>query len=98
MAIKLYRCSNMWVKIGAHPCWRVQKALDEQGIEYEVVKGPVARGKRDEVDRLSGQRLYPVIQFEDGSVYRAESKDMAETIKSGKLFEQQTAGSATPSA
>jgi glutathione S-transferase len=98
MAIKLYRCSNMWVKIGAHPCWRVQKALDEQGIEYEVVKGPLARGKRDEVDRLSGQRQYPVIRFEDGSVYRAESKDMAEAIKSGKLFEQQAAGSATPSA
>jgi hypothetical protein len=58
----------------------------------------LARGKRDEVDRLSGQRQYPVIRFEDGSVYRAESKDMAEAIKSGKLFEQQAAGSATPSA
>jgi glutathione S-transferase len=97
MAIKLYRCSNMWVKIGAHPCWRVQKALDDQGIEYEVVKGPLARGKRDEVDRLSGQRQYPVIQFDDGSVYRAESKDMAQTIKTGKLFEQQAAAPTAPS-
>jgi glutathione S-transferase len=97
MAVKLYRCSNMWVKIGAHPCWRVQKALDEQGIEYEVVKGPLARGKRDEVDRLSGQRQYPVIQFEDGSVYRAESKDMAETIKTGKLFEHPAGAPAAPS-
>jgi hypothetical protein len=26
------------VKVGAHPCWRVQKAIDEQGIEYEVVQ------------------------------------------------------------
>jgi glutathione S-transferase len=87
MALKLYRCSNLWVKIGGHPCWRVQKALDEQGIEYEVVPGPVRRGKRDHIEALSGQRQYPVIQFEDGSIYREESKDMAERIKAGRLFE-----------
>ena len=45
MAVKLYRCSNLWVKIGGHPCWRVQKALDEQGIDYELVPGPFRRGK-----------------------------------------------------
>ena len=94
MAIKLHRCSNMWVKVGGHPCWRVQKALDEQGIEYEVVKGPLTRGKREEIERLSGQRQYPVIEFEDGSAYRAQSKEMAETIRAGKLLEQQ--GSAQP--
>ena len=87
MAIKLYRCSNLWVKFGGHPCWRVQKALDEQGIDYELVPGPLRRGKRDRVEELSGQRQYPVIQLEDGSVYREESKDMAERIRSGKLFE-----------
>jgi glutathione S-transferase len=75
----------MWVKIGPHPCWKVQKALDEQGIDYEVVKGPLRRGKRDELERLSGQRLYPVIEFEDGSVYRADSKEMAERIRDGRL-------------
>ncbi|HYZ76573.1 MAG TPA: glutathione S-transferase N-terminal domain-containing protein [Gaiellaceae bacterium] len=87
MAIKLYRCSNLWVKFGGHPCWRVQKALDEQGIDYELVPGPLRRGKRDHIETLSGQRQYPVIQFEDGSVYREESKDMAERIRSGKPFE-----------
>ena len=51
MALKLYRCSNLWVKLGGHPCWRVQKALDEQGIEYEIVKGPFFRRKRDELER-----------------------------------------------
>jgi glutathione S-transferase len=86
MAIKLHRCSNEWVKIGAHPCWKVQKALDEQGIDYELVKGPVRRGKRDDLERLSGQRLYPVIQFEDGSVYRDESAEMAARIRSGQLL------------
>jgi glutaredoxin len=96
MAIKLYRCSNMWVKLQGHPCWRVQSALDEQGIEYEVVKGPLRKGKRDEVEQLSGQRAYPVIQFEDGSVYREESKDLAATIRAGKLDEKR--GGATPAA
>jgi glutathione S-transferase len=94
VAIKLRRCSTMWLKIGGHPCWKVQKALDEQGIEYEVVKGPLSRGKRDDLERISGQRKYPVIEFEDGSVYRAESKEMADTIRAGKLFERQ----ATPGA
>jgi len=86
MAVKLHRCSAMWVKIDGHPCWRVQKALDEQGVEYEVVKGPLRPGKRDELDQLSGQRKYPVIEFEDGRVYRAESAEMAEKIRASELF------------
>lgn len=85
MAVKLHRCSTMWVKIDAHPCWRVQKALDEQGIEYEVVKGPLRAGRREELEKLSGQRKYPVIEFEDGEVYRAESKEMAARIRAGEL-------------
>ena len=87
MAVKLHRCPSMWVKIGAHPCWKVQKALDEAGVEYEVVKGPLRRGKRDDLEKLSGQRHYPVIEFEDGTIYRADSKDMAERIANGKLLE-----------
>jgi glutathione S-transferase len=87
MAVKLHRCPSMLVKVGAHPCWKVQKALDQAGVEYEVVKGPLRRGKRDDLEKLSGQRHYPVIEFEDGTIYRAESKDMAERIADGKLFE-----------
>jgi glutathione S-transferase len=85
MAIKLHRCSNMWVKLNGHPCWRVQKELDAAGIQYEVVRGPVRRGKRDQLEALSGQRMYPVIEFEDGSVYREQSKQMAQTIADGQL-------------
>ena len=85
MAIKLHRCPNSWVKLSGHPCWKVQKALDEQGIDYEVVKGPLRSSKRDDLERISGQRKYPVIEFEDGSAYRADSKDMAERIRSGEL-------------
>ena len=95
MAIKLYRCPNIWVKLQGHPCWKVQSALDEQGIDYEVVKGPLRRGKRDQIEQLSGQRAYPVIQFDDGSVYREESKEMAATIRAGRLDEKR-GGSAPP--
>ena len=89
MAIKLHRCPNVWVKVSGHPCWKVQKALDDQGIEYEMVKGPLRRGKRDDLQQLSGQRLYPVIEFEDGTVYREEGKVMAARVAEGKLFEKQ---------
>jgi glutathione S-transferase len=75
----------MFAKFDGHPCWKVQKALDEQGIEYEVVKGPLRPGKRDELERVSGQRKYPVIEFEDGSAYRDESKEMAARISAGEL-------------
>lgn len=85
MAVKLHRCPTMWLKIDAHPCWRVQKALDEAGVEYEVVKHPIRRGKRLEVEQLSGQKVLPVLELEGGEVYRAESTEMAERIRSGEL-------------
>jgi glutaredoxin len=93
MAVKLHRCSTMWVKIDGHPCWRVQKALDEQGVEYEVVGHPWAPWSREEIERISGQKKYPVIELEDGTIYRAESKDMAERIRSGNLRGQGTQAS-----
>ena len=83
MAVKLHRCKNLWVK-GPHPCWKVQKALDEQGVNYEVVKEKYL-GPREETVRRTGQKRFPWVEFEDGSVYREESKDMAETIRAGKL-------------
>jgi len=85
MAVKLHRCRLEWVKIGAHPCWKVQKALEEQGVDYEVVREPLR--DRDAVEELSGQRKYPVIEFEDGRVYREESADMAAKIRAGNLFD-----------
>jgi glutaredoxin len=90
LAVTLHRCSTPWK---AGPCWRVQKALDEQGVEYQTVKGPMRPGKRTELQRISGQRLYPVIEFENGSVYREESRDMAATIGAGRLDEKRGRGS-----
>ena len=85
MAVKLHRCSNHWVKLKGHPCWKVEKALIDEGVPFELVLGPVRRGKRDELEALSGQRLYPVIVREDGSVYREQSKDMEQRIRDGGL-------------
>ena len=88
MSLKLHRCSATWAKLGGHPCWKVQKALDDQGIQYELVPGPRSRAKRDRLEKISGQRRYPVIEFEDGTAYRAESKEMAARIRDGELFDQ----------
>ena len=86
MAVKLHRCPLMFLKIGAHPCHVVQSALDAQGIEYEVVKAPtMPHSRRKDVERISGQTALPVIEFEDGTVYRAESADMAKRISAGQL-------------
>jgi glutaredoxin len=85
MTVKLHRCPNTWVKLSGHPCWRVQKALDDAGVPYDVVKGPLLSGKRDRLQQLTGQRKYPAIEFEDGSAYREQSKDMAATIAAGAL-------------
>jgi len=86
MAVKLHRCSLTWVKAGFHPCWRVQRALDEKGVDYEVVEGPVLPGKRHDLERLSGQRKFPVIEFEDGRIYREESAEMAARIRAEQLM------------
>jgi glutaredoxin len=91
MAVRLHRCPNVWVKLSAHPCWRVQKALDDAGVEYELVRGPLRSSKRDEIERLTGQRKYPVIEFDDGSAYREESTEMADTIRAGRLDEKRSA-------
>ena len=85
MVVKLHFCGGTWIK-SPHPCWQVQKALDESGTEYEVVKGPLRRGKRDRMQALTGQRLYPAIEFEDGSAYREQSKDMVATIRAGSFW------------
>ena len=85
MAVKLHRCTTDWIK-GPHPCWRVQKALDEAGIEYEIVRYK-GRRNREALKALSGQEKLPVIEFEDGRALREDSRDMAKRIAEGRLFE-----------
>jgi glutathione S-transferase len=85
MAIKLHRCSGSALK-GPHPCWKVQKALDEAEIEYEIVKHPsFPRGRRTEYIALTGQQKLPAIEFEDGQVLREDSNALVARIRTGRL-------------
>ncbi|HEX3330350.1 MAG TPA: glutathione S-transferase N-terminal domain-containing protein [Gaiellales bacterium] len=84
MAIKLHRCSVLWVKAGGHPCWKAQKALDEAGIEYELVKHAALRFRRPEVVEQTGQRKVPYIEFEDGTIL-LESSEIASRARAGTL-------------
>jgi glutathione S-transferase len=85
MPIKLHRCPVIFAKSAGHPCWKVQKALDDAGIDYEVVKHSLLRPRRNELAQISGQRHLPVIEFEDGTALREESKDLAARIDQGRL-------------
>jgi hypothetical protein len=53
------------------------------GVEYAVVTHP--RRDRSEIRRLTGQPWFPVIEFEDGTAYHEQSKDMAARIRAGNL-------------
>jgi hypothetical protein len=86
MAIKFHRCKNQWVKLSGHPCWRVEKALMEMGVDYERAPGPWPR-RSTTVEEHTGVNKYPAIEFEDGSWYREESNDMAAAIRAGRLNE-----------
>ena len=85
--VKLHRCSYTFLHVNADACWRMQKALDEQGVDYEVVKHGYGKSEksRSEVVELSGQKLVPVLELADGTVYREETDDMVAKLKSGEL-------------
>ena len=83
--VKLHRCSWTFLHTEIDACWKVQKALDEQGVDYEVVKHGFGKGKRPSVEDLSGQSKLPVLELQDGEVYREESKEMAARIRAGHI-------------
>jgi glutathione S-transferase len=87
-AVKLHRCSWTFAHTDLDACWKVQRALDEQGIDYEIVRHGWLKGTpRTKLEQLSGQRLLPVIEFDDGRTYRAESVEMAARVRAGQLFD-----------
>jgi glutathione S-transferase len=85
--VKLHRCSWTFLHTEIDACWKVEKALKEKGIPYEVVKHGYGKSEksRSEVIELSGQKHLPVLEMPDGEVYRAESDDMAERVRSGGI-------------
>jgi hypothetical protein len=93
MAVTLHRCSVTFLKTEGHGCWRVEKALQDTGVDYRrVTRLGLPRNRRKDLLALTGQTLMPVIVFEDGSAYRAESAEMAAEIRAGKLFEHSRSG------
>ena len=85
--VKLHRCSWTFLHTDMDACWKVEKALKEEGIPYEVVKHGYGKSEksRAEVIELSDQKLLPVLELPSGEVYRAESDDMAARVRSGGL-------------
>jgi hypothetical protein len=88
MAVKLHCCPNHWVKLDGHPCWKVEKALVDEGVDFELAPGPLRKSKRTLLEEHTGQRQYPAIEFDNGTWYREQSRDMARTIREGKLAEK----------
>lgn len=88
MSVTLHRCSITGFRSRFHPCWRVESALRDQGIEYtRVTQMGVPKSRRTAVIAGTGQKKFPAIEFEDGTWYRAESNDMAARIRAGHLFD-----------
>jgi len=85
VALKLHRCPLMWLKFEGHPCWRVQKALDEMNVAYEVVPAPLRRKRRTAVIESTGQSALPALELEDGTWYRDQSAEMARAIRAGRF-------------
>ena len=84
MTVKLHRCSALWIKSSGHPCWKVQSALDQAGVDYELVQEtPLRRSRRKAVSAGTGQGKLLAIQREDGSWYRRDSAEMAAEIRGG---------------
>ena len=85
--IKLHRCSWTFLHTELDACWKVEKALKEEGIPYEVVTHGYGKSEksRAEVIEKSGQKLLPVLELPDGEIYRDESARMAERVRSGGL-------------
>jgi glutathione S-transferase len=84
MTMKLHRCSATFVK-GPHPCWKAQKALDDAGVDYEIVPhAAFPRSRRDDVERLTGQRKLPFVEFDDGT-FLFDSTEIAARAKAGTL-------------
>lgn len=86
--IRLHRCGHVWLKTPKHPCWQVQRALEETATPFEIVPGPWPfRRNRHAVKANTHQSAYPAIEFDDGTWYREQSKDMARAIRAGRLDE-----------
>jgi glutathione S-transferase len=59
MTTTLYRCP-MWSNWMC-PCGRVERELRRTGVAHSVVRVPYRKSGRDDVERVSGQRVVPLL-------------------------------------
>lgn len=65
--MKLHRCRFSGLKAG-HACWRVEEALRDAAVDYEVVVEPTfPRGRRRAVIEATSQNRLPAVELEDGT-------------------------------
>jgi len=74
----LYRCRTPtnWLC----PCGRVARELAREGYETDEVRVPWRKADRDEVEEASGQRVVPVVEFDDGDAV-SDSKRILEHLE-----------------
>lgn len=71
----LYVCHGDEAGPRMHPCARVQKAMRDQGIEYEKVVAAqgnpipfLRKGSREELRSATGETKLPALKLPDGTV------------------------------
>ena len=57
-------------------CERVHEALSDHGVEYDTVWVDPLHSDRDDVKRVSGQRIVPVLVDDDRGVTMHESDNV----------------------
>ena len=87
MAVKLHR-DRVPLRVDGHSCWRVEKALIDAGVPYDVVYEPaLPRSRRTRVIAATGQPFLPAIEFEDGRWLYESSAELAARIRDGRLLD-----------
>jgi glutaredoxin len=75
MAITLYALE------GCPFCENVHDALREHGVDYDTVWVEALHSERDEVKRVSGQRVVPVVVDDDRGVVMPESENIVDYVE-----------------
>ncbi len=87
--MKLYVCYGTFTttpRPGGHPCGNAYRALRQAGHEPEVIKSyglgmlPAIFNRtsgRQEVERLTGNRMVPTLVLDDGTIFDGSAEIMA---------------------
>ncbi len=78
MSVTLFRCRTSTNYLCA--CGKTARALDSLGISYETVRVPFRKSERPDIEKLTGQKLVPVLV--DGDEVIHDSKRIVEYLKS----------------